>query len=204
MKVIEGAEHVLRRDGLDSFSMTAVAEASGLSIGGIYRRFANREALLLAIKEKHIDGGLVKIAAELKGGRPNLAETVNAYVGSLVRNYANEERLYSALLIANAFDDAMRDSSTRLKSGHGQIFDSVFLAHHEEITHPVPSLALSIALEVILAVIIRRLQWIGMGRKLAPSWAEFQEELSLMIISYLTAEPAAGRGIISATKGNSL
>lgn len=186
-KIIEGAERVLRREGLETFSMNAVADESGMSIGGIYRRFANREALLLAIKEMHIERGLSQIETDMAEVRANLADAVNDYVGSLVRNYAAEERLYSAILIANTTDNALQDSSTRLRRGHLQIFNRVFRPHHREITHPNRTTALCVAREIIMAGIIRRLQFVGMGRKLDPAWPTFQRELSQMIITYLTA-----------------
>src|SRR5262249_52608727 len=50
-RIVNAAETVLSRDGWEVFTMKAVADEAGASIGGIYRRFANKEQLLRAIKD---------------------------------------------------------------------------------------------------------------------------------------------------------
>jgi AcrR family transcriptional regulator len=50
-KIVQAAEHILRTDGPDGFSIAAVAHTSGLPIANIYRRFRFREDILLALKD---------------------------------------------------------------------------------------------------------------------------------------------------------
>lgn len=50
-RIVLAAETVLSRDGWDAFTMKAVADEADASVGGIYRRFANKEQLLRAIKD---------------------------------------------------------------------------------------------------------------------------------------------------------
>jgi AcrR family transcriptional regulator len=46
------AEDVLTADGFDEFTMTAVAERAGVSVGAIYRRVGGKEQLLAAVKDR--------------------------------------------------------------------------------------------------------------------------------------------------------
>jgi AcrR family transcriptional regulator len=42
---------ILRRDGLDGFTIGAVCRASGVSSGSIYHRFGDRRGLLMAAQD---------------------------------------------------------------------------------------------------------------------------------------------------------
>jgi AcrR family transcriptional regulator len=48
-KMLAVAEDVLTADGFDEFTMTAVAERAGVSVGAIYRRVGGKEQLLAAV-----------------------------------------------------------------------------------------------------------------------------------------------------------
>lgn len=50
-RILRAAEEVLAADGFDDFTMAAVAERSGVSIGGIYRRFDSK-VQLVAVKDR--------------------------------------------------------------------------------------------------------------------------------------------------------
>src|SRR5262245_22594239 len=54
-KVLAAAEVVLGREGWSAFTINAVAAEAGVSVGGIYRRFASKEHLLRAIKDRVLD-----------------------------------------------------------------------------------------------------------------------------------------------------
>ncbi|MGH3966966.1 MAG: TetR/AcrR family transcriptional regulator, partial [Mycobacterium sp.] len=73
------AEDVLINQGLDDFTIAAVAEHAGVSVGGVYRRFASKEQLLEAI----IDALLVNVedtvAESLSTAEPSLSGVINAF-----------------------------------------------------------------------------------------------------------------------------
>jgi AcrR family transcriptional regulator len=50
--MLAAAEDVLTADGFDEFTMTAVAERAGVSVGAIYRRVGGKEQLLAAVKDR--------------------------------------------------------------------------------------------------------------------------------------------------------
>ncbi|MCX7303185.1 MAG: TetR/AcrR family transcriptional regulator [Hyphomicrobiales bacterium] len=49
------AIQVLIKDGLDRCTTTRVAERAGMSVGSLYQYYPNRDALLAAVLEKHLD-----------------------------------------------------------------------------------------------------------------------------------------------------
>ncbi|MGH3630042.1 MAG: TetR/AcrR family transcriptional regulator, partial [Sciscionella sp.] len=78
-KLLTAAEDVLINQGLDDFTIAAVAEHAGVSVGGVYRRFASKEQLLEAI----IDALLVNVedtvAESLSTAEPSLSGVINAF-----------------------------------------------------------------------------------------------------------------------------
>ena len=48
-RIIAGASEVLVREGSNSFSMVDIAEAAGLPVGNIYRRFKGKDSIVQAI-----------------------------------------------------------------------------------------------------------------------------------------------------------
>ncbi len=64
-KIVQAAEKILRKDGIDGFSMAAVAEAADLPVGNIYRRFEGKDELLQAIKHDVTSRIEMAVAARL-------------------------------------------------------------------------------------------------------------------------------------------
>src|SRR5258708_37772993 len=53
-RIVNASQQLLKTSGLDGFSMAAVAEAAGLPVGNIYRRFRGKDDLLQPIHEAAI------------------------------------------------------------------------------------------------------------------------------------------------------
>ena len=49
LSILEAAAHLMVKQGLPEVTMPEVAKASGLSVGGLYRHFASKEALIHAL-----------------------------------------------------------------------------------------------------------------------------------------------------------
>jgi len=64
-KIVQAAEKILRKDGIDGFSMAAVAESADLPVGNIYRRFKGKDELLQAIKHDVTSRIEMAVAARL-------------------------------------------------------------------------------------------------------------------------------------------
>jgi AcrR family transcriptional regulator len=53
--ILEATAHLLVRHGFDHLTTNSVAEAAGVSIGSLYQYFPNKEALVAALIERHIE-----------------------------------------------------------------------------------------------------------------------------------------------------
>jgi AcrR family transcriptional regulator len=54
--VLEAVPHVLRRHGAEAITTNRVAEAAGVSIGSLYQYFPNKQAIFMALHDRHVDG----------------------------------------------------------------------------------------------------------------------------------------------------
>ncbi|TWB43680.1 TetR/AcrR family transcriptional regulator [Nitrospirillum pindoramense] len=52
--ILDATARVLVRDGYAALTTNAVAVAAGVSIGSLYQYFPNKEALVLALRERHV------------------------------------------------------------------------------------------------------------------------------------------------------
>jgi len=53
--VLEAVPRVLRRHGAEAITTNRVAEAAGVSIGSLYQYFPEKQAIFMALHERHVD-----------------------------------------------------------------------------------------------------------------------------------------------------
>jgi len=76
--VLEAAAQVFGELGYAGATTNKISERAGVSVGTLYQYFPNKDAILLALAERHVLEGEreLKVAAErllLRGGRPRLS-----------------------------------------------------------------------------------------------------------------------------------
>jgi AcrR family transcriptional regulator len=54
--VLEATQRVLRRQGAEAITTNRVAEAAGVSIGSLYQYFADKQAIFMALHDRHVSG----------------------------------------------------------------------------------------------------------------------------------------------------
>lgn len=93
--IFEATIQVLLADGLQRLTTIRVAERAGISVGTLYQYYPNKQALLFAVLERHVNevAEQVRRAAESVHGRP-LADIVSTVVAAFVQ--AKTERIDEA------------------------------------------------------------------------------------------------------------
>ncbi|MET8998943.1 TetR/AcrR family transcriptional regulator [Amycolatopsis sp. NPDC004169] len=107
-KVLAAAEYVLAHRGHEEFTIGAVAERAGLSVGAIYRRFAGKDQLLFAVKHQLLDRLETNVGTALRGSGPGLREVVGAFTRALADTFATHDRIFSELLDGQRADGRER------------------------------------------------------------------------------------------------
>src|SRR6185295_18643348 len=96
--VLAATARVLVKRGFDGLTTNAVAEAAGISIGSLYQYFPNKEALVAALIEKHVEDMNAAILSELtRVAQLPMPQAVRAVIELTVKAHAIEPELHQVL-----------------------------------------------------------------------------------------------------------
>jgi AcrR family transcriptional regulator len=179
-KVLEAAELVLARDGFDDFTMAAVAEEAGVSIGAIYRRFDGKEQLLAAIKNRLLTGLEEELAERLSAAEPSLAGVVDTFVRSYAQIMAIGSRILPDLLRGQGAS-AERGGQSLVEAR--RLFDDAVAPYMSEVRQPDPRTSVAAVRRTVIGACIHRAA--SRDDSTEVSWETFAEQLSNMAVTYL-------------------
>lgn len=182
-KLLTAAEDVLINQGLDAFTIAAVAEQAEVSVGGVYRRFAGKEQLIDAV----IDGLLVRledtVAESLRAAQPSLAGVITAFTHALADSLPRSGRI-GAALVGSQRTPEMQERGLRALTALQRLFLDAATPYTHQIARAAPSTALTTTLRTILAAGAHRAaveQWWPDGL----SWTHWASEIASMATTYL-------------------
>jgi AcrR family transcriptional regulator len=94
------AIQVLMREGLSRYTTTRIAERAGMSVGSLYQYYPNRDALLAAVLERHLEGITVAVEQACSGhrGKPvsrMASGLVTAFLTAKLRDTRESKALYA-------------------------------------------------------------------------------------------------------------
>ena len=98
--ILEAAAQVFERQGYASGTTDAIAERAGVSIGSLYQYFPNKDAILVALAEHHVEEGLEwmeSLLAEASFRPPDLAPLLRRFVEAMIALHRREPRLHRVL-----------------------------------------------------------------------------------------------------------
>lgn len=191
-KVLAAAEHVLAERGVEEFTVGAVAERAGLSVGAIYRRFTGKDQLLYAVKDELLGQLEAGVGEALRSAEPGLRTVVGAFTTALARTFATRDRIFPELLDGQRADG--RDRGLRALAAIQQAFVEAAHPCAEEVRRPEPALALRMAARTIIGSCVHR----AASSRFWPdglTWTAWAGETTELALAYLTgraAPPEAG------------
>jgi AcrR family transcriptional regulator len=96
--ILEATARVLVKLGFDGLTTNAVAAAAGVSIGSLYQYFPNKEALVSALLEQHIEQMNTVVLAELtRVAKLPLAEAARCVVELTIKAHAVDPALHQVM-----------------------------------------------------------------------------------------------------------
>lgn len=183
-KLLTAAEEVLVSQGLAGFTIAAVAEHAGVSVGGVYRRFAGKEQLLDAVLDALLMRVLDTVAASLKNAEPSLFGVVSAFADALATSFMQNGQVASILASAERTPEAQQRGA-HVRTAVQRLFLDAAAPYGHQIARSAQSTALTTVLRTIVATAAHRaavIQWWPDGM----SWAEWAREITDMATAYLT------------------
>jgi AcrR family transcriptional regulator len=150
-QLLAAAEAVLSRDGLEGTTVPAIAAHAGLSVGAVYRRFPDKDALVREVCERFFERGLQANRASLEPARWEgmaLARMARLLIGGIVAGYRQHRGLLRALyrFVETHEDRTFRRRADELSNEALRRMGDLLLVRKSEIGHPRPERAVRLGL----------------------------------------------------------
>lgn len=153
--ILDAAARVFSEHGYVSGTTNRIAAAADVSIGSLYQYFPNKDAILAALTDAHIDAGTTLLSERLRDGLPeSLDDTLRLFVRATIDNHREDPALHRVL-----FEEAPR-SAALLARLHDAEADGVaavteLLRRHPEVTVADPQFAARLTIASIESLVHR-------------------------------------------------
>jgi AcrR family transcriptional regulator len=198
-RLLDAAEEVLKKHGLDGATVPRIAAQARLSPGAIYRRFPDKDALMRAVVLRYHTRIAEKSRENL--GRAELwkGTSLQQKAHIVILSTIAAHRMHAGLLRPlyqfrqQHPDFAFRRRAFQLEMGNFRQVVKLFLEHRDEIHHPDPELAITLGL--LLVAFTMRAHLMDTGRQrwsdvFPTAVAQFDRELPRMFLRYLGVKNA--------------
>lgn len=150
-RIVDAAAALLETHRYDELSIAAVAKAARVSVGGLYARFCDKQALVHAVDERlveEMDRAVVRALAPNRIAALDVEGVVRSYVQVMVRFFSRRRGLVRQVVLRarssedRAFTERIAAFNDR---AHGALTTAV-LARRDQFTHEDPEAAVPFAI----------------------------------------------------------
>lgn len=180
--VLDAVVRILKREGFAAVTTNRVAEVAGVSIGSVYQYFPDKQAMFVALHERHVEAIDRMVAAKLLEHAASPLDTLlRAMVEAMVEAHQGDPDLYELLYSEVPHKaEGTRDFVVRL---HG-VFRLAIAARTNE-------LGRARDLDAVVFVVTHMVEALSHGavlrRPVGMSLAEAKEEAVRAVLAYLHA-----------------
>jgi len=114
--VLDAVVRVLKREGFSAVTTNRVAEVAGVSIGSVYQYFPDKQAIFVALHQRHIDQIDRMVQTKLiEHAGSSLDELMRAMIEGMIDAHSTDPELYELLATEVPHRaDGTRDFAVRL------------------------------------------------------------------------------------------
>ena len=152
-RILDSAAHVFAVYGYAAGTTNRIAEHAELSIGSLYQYFPNKDSILHALMDAHVDAGAKLLGDRLSGGLPeHLDDALRVFVRATIDNHRDNPRLHRVLFEEaprapaflsrlHALEETMVDATAELLDEHpavhanGRLSARLVVATIESLVH---------------------------------------------------------------------
>ncbi len=153
--ILVAAAQIFRRQGYAGATTDRIAERAGVSVGSLYQYFPNKDAILVALTERHVDAGFAlvrELLAETLSDVPALEPLLRRFVVAMITLHEREPELHRVL-----FEEAPLPASLRrqLRRRENELATEVaaLLEVHPEVRMRDPRLTAYVLVQSVDALI---------------------------------------------------
>ena len=187
-RLIDAAREILNEDGLEAATIPRIAERAGLSVGSVYRRFPDKDALLREIClqyffDKH---EFLSLMADQIPPEASLADIIDGMAQGMMRSFLQDAGLMRATFFYSReqAEPKMRQKIERAGKRTFELVVGILLSRRDQIGHPDPETAAQMSITLMLAT-IREIVLFHCPRMTAVESSRVASELALAVRRYL-------------------
>jgi AcrR family transcriptional regulator len=157
-RLLSATQALLEHGDLEAATVPAIAEAAGVSVGVVYRRFPNKDALIRVVYERFFsvygEQNRVRLQTIATLDRP-LAEVARSVIIGMTRGYHEHRGLLRALTryARTHRDPEFREMAEAMNRDAVRAIVYLLIRHRKQIAHPHPEKAIELGLLVIAATL---------------------------------------------------
>ncbi len=189
-RVLRAGEKLLAQHGYDGFTIAEVSRTAKVSVGSVYGRFENKDALVYEIHRRMLERMLPPTEADALAVEDAAQMDLRGAVEHAVRRLADstdaERPLLRAFMLRGAVDPRIAGPGSAASKTAGRAFKAVIAARGDEIGHADPELATDVVYRMVYDVLTRHVMYgptfeSDTGR----TWEELVDELIEAAVAYL-------------------
>ncbi|MCX8073645.1 MAG: TetR/AcrR family transcriptional regulator [Candidatus Binatia bacterium] len=189
-RILEAAEGLISRRGFDDTSVVEIARVAGTSVGGFYRRFPTKGALLHALHERFCAEAKETASSVLDPARWQGVPTLSVFqalVDFLIGIYNERRGLFRAFIVRAITDPTTNKRNRELFEFLAEKMSALLTERRKDIDHPDPTLGARFVLRMMFGTLNHFLV-------VADEWNSFTEktlrqELARAFRAYLGVRP---------------
>ena len=178
-RILDAAADRFVAAGFDATTTTEIAKQAGVSVGSLYQFFPDKEGLLDALAERHIEGidEILAAVVQRMSEEVSLADIVDLLVERVI-TFSREQPFFGVLLVG-AGSPPVASASERLRRELASRVELVMV--HKPITAARRRVVAAVCIDILAALLPRTLDERGRRRPTITA------ELKLALGSYLAA-----------------
>lgn len=201
-RLLAAATDLLRAGGADAATLRHIADRAGVSLAIVYRRFADKDAVLRAVYTAYFTGvaqGNARVLSSDRLRKASLAELAHILAGAIARGYRRDRDLLRALVLyARQHRDAgFRERAASLNESALAGIRELVESHRTEIRHPNPAIAIAFALNALASILADQILFGDDRPSAGLSHAQLTSEATRLFLAYLTTSHDAAKGASS-------
>lgn len=201
-RIFAAGFRLLEAGGPEALTMAAVAAEAEVSVGSVYRRFGDKERLLLAIQAgftaQFRDEFQRQFAASTLSAATPPAEVIGAAVTGMAESFQSHASLLRVFLLLGLSNQAVLEHGKEIGLEGGRVFrDLVMLAAPALRHHPDVEAAIDFAHRLVYAACAHRVvHGEHLESRRALPWTDLIEQLRRSVTAYLLSpvDGSAARG----------
>ncbi|MBI2825965.1 MAG: TetR/AcrR family transcriptional regulator [Planctomycetia bacterium] len=192
-RLLDAAEEVFAERGFESATVAEIVRRAKSSVGAMYARFTDKDALLSCLHERFCEEAMATSDVALDAERwegASIAEIFDEVIPFLVEVYEQKRGLIRAFIIRASGDAEFVEAGLRLGRHISEGLTELVMARRGQITHPNPAVAVDFGLRLVFDTLDLSSMFSGVQRTAMPlTPRQLSEELIRAYLSYLGVEP---------------